>query len=371
MLQRISSIIVKEFIQLKRDRRTFAIIIFMPLVQLLIFGYALSTDVKHIPTAVWDASNTPQSREIIDAFRQTEFFDMDYYVANYSEVTRSIDSGDARAALVIPANYASLIDRHEPARVQFFIDGSDPTTGTRALFYANLIAQAKNTQIMSSRLPKPLEPAVAMDTRVWYNPTMEAVAFNVPGLIGVVLQMLTTLLTAFAIVRERETGTMEQLITSPLKSWELIVGKLIPYILVAYADVIMILTLAVLVFRVPVHGSILLLLALTSVFLMYSLGIGILVSSVSKTQFQAYQLAWAPQIPAVLLSGFFFPVEAMPRLAQIISYFIPLTYFLHMVRGILLKGVGLEYLWRDVLVLGIIGTLTLVFAITRLRKTLD
>ncbi len=371
MIQRISSIILKEFIQLKRDRRTFAIILFMPMVQLLIFGYALSTDVKHIPTAVWDASNTPQSRSFIDAFRQTEFFDVDYYVSNYAEITRRIDGGEAKAALVIPSNYATLVERREPTSIQFFVDGSDPTTATRALFYANLIAQAKNTEILSSRLSRPVEPAVALESRVWYNPGLEAVAFNVPGLIGVVLQMLTILLTAFAIVRERETGTMEQLITSPLKSWELIVGKLIPYILVAYADVVMILSIAVFVFHVPVHGNIFLLLALTSVFLMYSLGIGILVSSVSKTQFQACQLAWAPQIPAVLLSGFFFPVEAMPRLAQIISYFIPLTYFLHMIRGILLKGVGLEYLWRDVAILGAIGSLTLIFAITRLRKTLD
>lgn len=343
----------------------------MPLVQLLIFGYALSTDVKHIPTVVWDASNTPQSRSFIDAFRQTEFFDIDYYVNNYAEIAHHVDGGLARAALVIPANYAWLIERRETAAVQLFVDGSDPNTGTRALFYANLIAQARNTRIMSDRIGKPIEPAVTLQPRVWYNPGMEAVAWNIPGLIGVVLQMLTTLLTAFAIVRERETGTMEQLITSPLKPFELIIGKLVPYILVAYADVIMILTVAILVFRAPVHGNIFLLLALASVFLMYSLGIGILVSTVSRTQFQAYQISWAPQIPAVLLSGFFFPVESMPRLAQIISYFIPLTYFLHMIRGIMLKGVGLEYLWRDVAVLGVIGSLTLIFAITRLRKTLD
>lgn len=371
MGQRILSIIIKEFIQLRRDRRTFAIIIFMPLIQLLIFGYALSTDVKHIPTAVWDASNTAQSRALIDAFRQTEFFDIDYYLSNYAEVSHHIDGGQAKAALVIPPNYATLLERRQPAPVQFFVDGSDPTTGTRALFYANLIAQAKNAQLMETRLGRPVEPALSLQSRVWYNPSMEAVAFNVPGLIGVLLQMLTTMLTAFAIVRERETGTMEQLITSPLKPFELIIGKLVPYILVAYADVVMILLIATTVFRVPVHGNIFLLLALTSVFLMYALGIGILVSSVSKTQFQAYQLSWAPQIPAVLLSGFFFPVEAMPRLAQYISYFIPLTYFLHMIRGIMLKGVGLEYLWKDVAILGIVGSLTLIFAVSRLRKTLD
>ncbi|MBI2934058.1 MAG: ABC transporter permease [Chloroflexi bacterium] len=371
MRRRIASIIIKEFIELKRDRRTFAIVIFMPLVQLLIFGYALSTDVKHIPTVVWDASNTPQSRSFLDSFRQTEFFDVAFYASNYEEINRRVDSGEARAALVIPADYARKLERREPAQVQFFVDGSEPTSGQQALFYASMIAQAKNSEIMTSRLNRPFEPPVKLEPRVWYNPSMEAVAFNIPGLIGVVLQMMTTLLTAFAIVREREMGTMEQLITSPLKPWELIVGKLVPYILVAYADVIMILAAAVLVFKVPVHGNIFLLLALTSVFLMYSLGIGILVSSVSRNQFQAYQLAWAPQIPAVLLSGFFFPVEAMPRLAQAISYLIPLTYFLHMIRGILLKGVGLEYLWRDVAVLGVVGSLTLVFAITRLRKTLD
>ncbi len=371
MLQRIASIIQKEFIQLRRDRRTFAIVVFLPIIQLLIFGYALSTDVKHISTAVLDSSNTAQSRALIDSFRSTEFFDVNYYVTNYAEVSHRLDSGDAKAALVIPPDYATLLERREPAQVQFFVDGSDPTTANRALAYGTLIAQMQNARLLAARFSRPIEPAISVQPRVWYNPSLEAVAFNIPGLIGVVLQMMTTMLTAFAIVRERESGTMEQLITSPLKPYELIVGKLIPYILVAYADVVGILVVSVLVFHVPVHGNIFLLFALTSVFLMYSLGLGILVSTVSKTQFQAYQLSWAPQIPAILLSGFFFPVEAMPRFAQYISYFIPLTYFLHIVRGVLLKGVGMEYLWKDVLILGVIGLATLVFAVSRLRKTVD
>lgn len=372
MWQRIMSIIVKEFIQFRRDRRTFLIIMIMPVIQLLIFGYALSTEIKNIPTVVWDSSNTAQSRALIDSFQQTKYFAMESFVSSYEEITHHLDGGLAKAALVIPSDYATRLERRETAKVQFFVDGSDPNTGMTAVSYASLITQDKNIDLLSSKLGgHSIEPAISLEPRVWYNPNMEAVAFNIPGLIGVVLQMLTTLLTSFAIVRERETGTMEQLITSPLKPYELIIGKLVPYILVAYADIIMILLVATLVFRVPVHGSILLLLALSSVFLMFSLGIGILISTVSKNQFQAMQLAWTTQIPAILLSGFIFPVEAMPRLAQLISYFIPLTYFLHIVRGIILKGVGIEYLWRDAAILAVIGILTLFFSVTRLRKTLD
>jgi ABC-2 type transport system permease protein len=372
MRQRILSIIVKEFIQLRRDRRTFVLIILLPAIQLLIFGYALSTEIKNIPTAVWDASKTSQSRALLDSFRNTEYFALNYYLTSYEEVAHHIDGGFAKVALIIPSDYATRLERRETAALQLFIDGSDPTIGNIAIANANLIVQAKNADLMVTKLGgHTIEPAISIEPRVWYNPSMEAVAYNVPGLVGVVLQMITILLTAFAIVRERETGTIEQLITSPIKPYELIIGKLIPYIFIAYIDVIVILLVATFVFNMPFHGNILLLLILTSVFLMYSLGIGIFISTVSRNQFQAMQLAWGTQIPSILLSGFFFPVDAMPRLAQWISYLIPLTYFLHIIRGVILKGTGIEYLWKDVVILGVIGVITLFFSITRLHKTLD
>ncbi|MDP2719275.1 MAG: ABC transporter permease [Dehalococcoidia bacterium] len=372
MRQRILSIIVKEFIQLRRDRRTLGLIIFLPVVQLLIFGYALSTEVNNIPTVVWDASNTARSRSLVDSFRNTEYFDIRFYASSYDEVARHIDGGTAKLAVVIPPDYALRIDRRETAKVQFFVDGSDPNTGIIAISQANLVTGAMNIDFLVERLGgRKIEPAISLEPRVWYNPSMEAVAFNVPGLIGVVLQMITVLLTSFAIVRERETGTIEQLLTSPIKSHELIIGKLVPYIIIAYADVILILIVATAVFKMPFHGSVILLLALSSVFLMFSLGIGILISTVSKNQFQAMQMTWGTQIPAILLSGFIFPVDSMPRLAQWISYLIPLTYYLRIIRGIILKGVGIEYLWRDVAILGGVGIITLFFSIIRLRKTLD
>ena len=370
MLQRIFSIIVKEFIQLRRDRRSMAMVVVIPVIQMCIFGYALSTDVKNVSLVLWDASNTRESRELIESFRQTEFFTVNYYATSYDDITSLIESGDAKVALVIPTDYSRKLHREEAA-VQFFVDGSDPTVGIQALANASLIAQAKGAELTSAaadgqgaRIPISLEP------RIWYNPAMQSAIFYLPGLVGVILQMLTVMLTAFAIVRERETGTIEQLNVTPLRRGELVVAKLLPYIAIAYAQVILVLTTASLVFGMPMRGNILLLLALTGVFLMFSLGIGLFISTVSRTQFQAMQASVMVLLPSILLSGFVFPVESMPRLAQWISALLPLTYFLRIVRGIVVKGVGMEYLWADTTVLAGMGVLTLLLAVFRLRKTL-
>lgn len=371
MLQRILSLTAKEFIQIRRDRRTLVMILIVPVIQLFIFGYALSTEVRNISTAVWDASHSRQSRDLIAAFRESAFFFFNYYAANYEEVAQHIESGRAKVALVIPPDYASRIEGDQTVSVQFFVDGSDPTVAVHAVSYASIITQARSVELLSHRLrgEAPKSPLL-LETRVWYNPGMESVVFNVPGLMGVILQMMTVMLTAQAIVRERELGTIEQLNVAPLRPLELILGKLLLYIAIGYVQIILILIAAVTLFAMPMRGSVLLLLLLCSVFLTFSLGIGLLISTVSKTQFQAMQMGFLTQIPSILLSGFIFPIETMPQIAQWIAAIIPLTYFLHIIRGIVVKGVGIEYLWTDVLVLAVIGVVTLLLSASRVQRTL-
>lgn len=370
MWQRIISIILKEFIQLRRDRRTLAMVIVIPIIQMSIFGYALSTDVKNVSLVVWDASNTPESRELIDSFRQTEFFSVNFYATGYDDIAERIEWGKARVALVIPPDYSHHLYRGETAPVQFLTDGSEPTSGIQAIANASLIVQAKGAELMSREQLSEVELPISLQPRIWYNPAMQSSIFYLPGLVGLILGMLTVMLTAFAVVRERENGTIEQLGVTPLRRGELIVGKLIPYTIIAYAQVILVLATAVIVFGMPIRGNLLLLLALTSLFLMFSLGIGLFISTVSRTQFQAMQASVLILLPSVLLSGFVFPVESMPKLAQWISAILPLTYYLRIVRGIIVKGIGIEYLWLDTVILAAMGVFTLVIASSRVRKTL-
>ena len=370
MWQRIVSIIIKELIQLKRDRRTLAMVIGIPIIQMSIFGYALSTNIKNVSLVVWDASNTVESRELIESFGQTQFFSVNFYATDYDDITERIESGEAKVALVIPPEYSQHLYRGETAPVQFFTDGSEPTTGIQALANASLIVQAKGAELLGKAQLSEAAVPISLQPRVWYNPAMQSSIFYLPGLVGLILQMLTVLLTAFAIVRERENGTIEQLNVTPLRRGELIVGKLIPYIIIAYAQVILVLATAVVIFSMPIRGNLLLLLSLTSLFLMFSLGIGLLISTISRTQFQAMQASLMILLPSILLSGFVFPVESMPKLAQWISALLPLTYYLRIVRGIVVKGIGMEYLWPDTVILAAMGVFTLVIASSRVRKTL-
>jgi len=370
MWQRIISIILKEFIQLRRDRRTVAMIVVIPIIQMSLFGYALSTDIKNVSLVVWDASNTAESRELIESFDQTEFFSVNFYATDYDDITERIESGEAKTALVIPPEYSNHLHRGETAPVQFFTDGSEPTSGIQALANASLIVQAKGAELMSKDQLSEVALPISLQPRVWYNPAMQSSIFYLPGLVGLILQMLTVMLTAFAIVRERENGTIEQLNVTPLRRGELIVGKLIPYIIISYAQVILVLVTAVVVFSMPIRGNLLLLLALTALFLMFSLGIGLFISTISRTQFQAMQASVMILLPSIILSGFIFPVESMPKVAQWIAAILPLTYYLRIVRGIVVKGIGMEYLWQDTVILAAMGILTLVIASSRVRKTL-
>ncbi|PKM82691.1 MAG: ABC transporter permease [Firmicutes bacterium HGW-Firmicutes-14] len=375
-LQRLISVSRKEIIQIKRDPPSLIMAFVVPLMMLLIFGYAVTTDVEHIETAVMDQSRSLESRQLIDMFRNTGYFDPDTHAGNFTEMTHLLDTGKARVGLIIPADYAVNIRRNEQAQLQIIVDGSDPLVARTALSTAQVIAQARSfdlkvKNLQQSGLGISVEPALDLRYRVWYNPNMESMKFNIPGLIGLIMQNITMLLTAFAMVRERERGTLEQLIITPVRPVELIIGKLMPYIVIAFFDVLLILGFGVFWFNVPVNGNVFLLLGLSFIFLIGALGLGMFVSTVAKTQLQAMQIGFAIILPSVLLSGFMFPRESMPQIIQAIGYAMPLTYFLKILRGIILKGVGVEYLWNDILLLVVFVVAIVTLSIFRMNKRLD
>jgi ABC-2 type transport system permease protein len=374
--RRLAAIIRKEFIQIKRDKASLGIIIMMPLLMMFLFGYAVTTNVDHISVAVLDQDKSAASRELIDKFRESTYFDFNYYVYSQKEISNLIDSGRVKGGFVIPANYSRDLKRSGSPQVQFVVDGSDPTVARTAMNTATILAQRQSMDIRVRYLEQrgvSLDSVPGIDFRpqVWFNPELDSIKFNIPGLIGLVLQNITVLLTAFALVRERERGTMEQLIVTPIKPRELIIGKLIPYVVIAFVDVIIVLSIGVYWFNVPVKGSMLSLMLQSLVFLLVALGLGILISTVARTQLQAMQMTVLLILPSVLLSGFIFPREAMPLPIQLLGNLIPLTYFLEILRGVILKGVGLEYLWKNLVTLFVIGTATLAVASLRFKKNLD
>lgn len=374
--KRLLAIIKKEVLQIKRDRPSLAIAFALPLLMLILFGYAVTTDVEHISLVVMDQDKTRESRNLVDVFRESGYFNPDFYVNGYGGMEGLIDGGKASAGLVIPRGYAETLSRGEQAQLQFFVDGSDPLVARTALNTARILAQVqsvrlKNETALKAGLGEMIEVGVDFRPGVWYNPEMKSVKFNIPGLIGLIMQNITMMLTAFALVRERERGTMEQLIVTPVKPAELIIGKLVPYIFIALFDVTVILLVGVFWFKVPVSGSVLLLMSISFLFLLGALGIGLFISTVAKTQLQAMQVTMALILPSVLLSGFMFPRDAMPVIIQWIGYVFPITYFLEVLRGIMLKGIGLEYLWQQTLILALFGIGILTLAALRFKKKID
>lgn len=373
---RLLSLIRKEFIQIVRDPRTLALTFMMPVVQLFLLGYAATNDVRNVPLAVFDQDKSAESRSLLEAYRAADYFQVAYDVNSEAELTQLVNSGLARAGIVIPPNYARQLAAGQTAVVAFVLDGSDPSVAGTALSAAVLIGQAKSTQINLERLAArgqaaSFTPPVEVRTQVWYNPDLVSAYYMIPALIGVILQFLTIILTATAIVRERERGTIEQLIVTPIRSWELMVGKLTPYVIIAFINMLEILVAGVIIFGVPINGSVPLLLALAALFLATNLGLGLFVSTIANTQQEATITAMFINLPGIFLSGFFFPLAAMPLPLQIISYAIPLRYFLIIARSIVLKGVGMETLWPEVLPLSIFAVVILGGAALRFRKRLD
>ena len=373
---RLLSLIRKEFIQIVRDRRTLALTFAMPVVQLFLLGYAATTDVRNVPLAVLDQDRSPASRALLEAYRAADYFQLEYEADSESGLRELIDRGAARAGLIIPPDYGQQIAGGQTAEVAFIIDGSDPTIAGTALSAATLIGQAKSTSLTLERLAArgqaaSFRPALEVRTRVWYNPDLVSAHYMIPALIGLILQFLTVVLTATAIVRERERGTIEQLIVTPIRAWELMAGKLAPYVVIAFLDTLLILVTGVVVFRVPINGDLSLLLLLSGLFLVSTLGLGLFISTVAGTQQEAIITALFFNLPSIFLSGFFFPLAAMPAVLQWASYAIPLRYFLIIVRGIVLKGVGAEALIPEIVALSAFALVIMGGAAARFRKRLD
>jgi ABC-2 type transport system permease protein len=376
MWNRLSSLIRKEFIQIIRDPRTLAMTFIMPVVMMFLLGYAATNDVRNIALVVLDQDQTPASRRLIDAYRIADYFTIAQPVDSEEELRDLIDRNAARAGLIIPPGYGRELAGWRSAQVAFVLDGSDPTVASTALAAAQLIGQSLSTQTSIERMEARGQAVVTQQpidirTQVWFNPGLISAYYMVPAMIGIILQYLTTMLTATSIVRERERGTIEQLIVTPLRSWELIVGKLMPYVLIAFLNTIEVLTIGVVLFHVPINGDLLLLLALTGLFLVTTLGIGLLISTIANTQQEAMLTTMFTLLPSIFLSGFFFPLAAMPVWLQVISYAIPLRYFLIIARGIVLKGVGLSALWPEVVALSIFALVVMSAAVRRFRKSLD
>lgn len=338
MLSRPLAIAWKELLQLRRDRPTLAMMVVLPLLQLMLFGYAINTDVRHMPTVVYDQDRTAASRSLAQRLRATGFYDLVGEVRGYDEVERALRDGSARVALVIPPRYGSAITSGHPARVQLIVDGSDPQTVASATNTAASLVQADAAALVVKRLGPTAGALVGLEVNTWYNPEIRTAVYIVPGLIGVILTMTMVMLTSMAIARERERGTLEQLIVSPIRSLELIIGKIAPFIGIGYVQMSLILVAGRFVFDVPISGSLPLLYVLAFVFIAANLAVGLVFSTVARTQQQAMQMSFFFLLPNILLSGFMFPFEAMPRPAQYLSTGLPLTHFLRIVRTITLKG---------------------------------
>jgi len=372
---RLISIIRKEFIQITRDPRTLAITLIIPIMQLFLLGYAATNDVRNIPLAVLDQSRSLASRALLDSYRAADYFHIAYSVGSEDELQALIEKGQARAGLIIPPDYSEKLTKGA-AQVAFILDGSDPSVAATSLSAAQLIGQTHATTVLSEKVARSgqnfkLQPPVEVRTTVWYNPDMISAYFMIPGVIGMILFAITAILTATAVVRERERGTIEQLIVTPIRSWELIVGKLAPYTILGFVDTLEILAVGHWWFGVPIRGDLILILALSGLFLITGLGIGLFASTIANTQQEAMLTVWLTLLPSIFLSGFFFPLEAMPPVMQVISYAIPLRYYLVIVRALLLKGVGLEVLWPEVIALTIFAIVIMGAAAMRFHKRLD
>jgi len=373
---RLTSLIRKEFIQIWRDPRTLVLVLVIPVMQLFLLGYAATNDVRNVPLAIFDQDRGPATRKLLDAYRAADYFRIAYDVDSEDELRRLIDNGDARAGLIIPPDYSEKLGSNGSAQVAFVLDGSDPTVASTALSAAQLIGQQHGIRVIEQRQERlgqasELQLPVEIRSQVWYNPDLVSAYFMVPSLIGMILFALTSILTATAIVRERERGTIEQLIVTPIRSWEFMVGKLLPYVILAFFNTLEVVIIGHWWFEVPIRSNLTLILVTSGIFVFSSLGIGLLASTIANTQQEAMLSVWFLLLPSLFLSGFFFPIEAMPKVLQWISYLMPLRYYLIIIRSLFLKGVGLAALRTEIMALIVFGVMIMTIAALRFRKRLD
>lgn len=353
---------------MRRDPFTLAMMIILPAVQLAMFGYAIRTEVRHLPTVVLDESQTSESRAFVSVLQNTQNFDITKHVASRAELEHEIAGGAARAAVVIPPDFATDIKRGRTALAQVIVDAADPLSSA-AMSGAALAGAARSAEIATRAFGRP--PPLEVRVRPWYNPSLRSSSYIVPGIVGVLLSITMIVITSMAIVRERERGTLEQLIVTPIGATSIMLGKLAPFMIVGYVQMTVVLALGRLLFGIPVRGSVPLLYAVTLAFIVANLAIGLVISTRVRNQVQSMQLGYFFILPNILLSGFMFPREAMPQVAQWFGLALPLTYYLHVLRGILLKGVGLDYLWRDVAALVGIAVVLVAISVQRFTKTLE
>jgi ABC-2 type transport system permease protein len=376
-IQRIKAVAKNEFLHIIRDPRSLGMGIAMPMLLLFLFGYALTLDVDRVPLIAWDQSNTPESRELLSRFSGSRYFSLQTRTDNYRNIERSIDTRDAMVALIIPTDFARRIDSGRKTSVQVLLDGSDPNTATYALGYAQNIVSGFSQDIVlrqirrSSGSPAQLAQ-LEVRPRVWFNTDMVSRNYIFPGLIAVIMMIIAALLTSLTIAREWETGTMEQLISTPLRGPELILGKLIPYFTIGILDLILSVLVGEFIFDIPLRGSLPLLFGMSVVFLVGALSLGILISIVTKSQLVASQLALVvTMLPAFLLSGFIFPIENMPPPIQVITHIVTARYFVTILRGIYLKDVGLGVIAGEVSLLVVFAVVVLALSVRKFRKKID
>jgi ABC-2 type transport system permease protein len=383
MWRRLQSMIRKEFIQFFRDPRMRVILFLPPLMQLIVFGYAANTDIRNIRLAVYDLDRTPESRELVSRFSSSGTFRLAPEAAGPEDIRRRIDEGRISAALQINGGFAREIRQRAGAKVQIIVDGTDSNTAAVVMSHAQritaeysrlvLLERFNRTAGVPDRVKRPFFRAggIEIRERAFFNPNLESRHFYVPGIIALLIMLVTLILTCMAVVREREIGTMEQIIVSPLRPAELILGKTIPFAIVGYLDVALVTVVGVFLFEVPIRGSLPLLFLATTLYLLSSLGIGLFISTISQTQQQAMMSMFFFFVPAILLSGFIFPIANMPEAVQYLTYLNPLRYFLVIIRGIFLKGIGFDMLWPQMLALAVLGSAVFAFSALRFRKRLE
>lgn len=372
---RVWAIARKEFIHVMRDPRSLGMAVAIPMLLLLLFGYALTLDVDRVPTVVWDQSRTSASRELIARFEGSAYFTLVNYATNYTDLERAIDSSRALAALVIPTDFARLIESGHEAPVQLIVDGSDSNTASIAIGYADNVVQGYSQSVTLAQLARKggraVQAPLEIRPRVWFNADMESRNYIIPGLIAVIMMVIAALLTSLTVAREWERGTMEQLISTPVKGPELIVGKLLPYFIIGMFDVLLAVLMGEFLFQVPLRGNVALLFAMAAIFLVGALSMGMVISIVTKSQLLASQLAMvATFLPSFLLSGFMYAIGNMPRPIQLLTHLIPARYFVNLLKGIYLKGVGLEVLAGEAGLLALFGIVMLGLSVVKFKKRL-
>ncbi|MDD5136148.1 MAG: ABC transporter permease [Candidatus Omnitrophica bacterium] len=375
MLDRIAALLKKEFLQVFRDPRMKMVIFIAPLVQILIFGYAATMDITNVPTAIFDRDNTKESREIIRQFSYSKYFEIKKYISSEEEQKDIIDNSEVLAVIKFDRGFGRDVEGNKTAQVQLIVDGTDSNSAMIVTGYANQIISSYNSTILSERAAIFLKrsdvvPLVDLRDRRWFNENLESRNYYLPGVIALIVSIMSLLLSSMAVVREKEIGTMEQLIVSPLKPIELIIGKIVPFAIIALIQVILITLIGVLWFKVPMRGSIPLLLISTLIFLLTTLGAGLLISTVSATQQEAMMAVFLFFFPATLLSGFAYPIANMPTIIQYVTYLNPLRYYLIILRYVFLKGVGIRILWDEILALLIMGVGMIILSSTRFHKNL-